>query len=548
MKNLLLVLIIAVLTLGLFITGCVAASSITSSSAPQSTAAPSASTSVPQTSVTQSVAPSSSTASILTPKYGGTLKVISVPTGLNIGWPADVTFSAQQSQYSMDTLLRQDHKGNVIPWLAESYKIADDMKSITFNLRKGVKFHDGSDFNAEAAKWNLDNYIKAKMESIWASVDILDDYTIRVNITQWSNTVLTSFADATSPVFMVSEAAFDKNGKDWMKQNPVGTGPFKFASYNVDVSYKVVRNPDYWAKDNKGNQLPYLDGVEYTFIADAMTQEMSMKNGEADMLVGLAVGKTAANLASLGLKMDYAMDGLFCLIPDSANTDSPWSNQKVREAVEYAIDREAIAKALGYGFWQAPYQIPPHASAAYDPDFSLGRKYDLAKAKQLLAEAGYPDGFETTIIAATTAQDEVTLTLQADLAKIGIKINLDFPQQAKFISYIGPNATWHNAAIYFSMPIIDSTYSLGLQFLMNFVGKSWQRTPELLQAYQASTASTSIDVNLIRAVTNIITKDASIIPINENGLGRIRQPYVISGYNERRSLTLYNTEQDWLNK
>ena len=73
--------------------------------------------------------------------------------------------SQQYAQYCMESLLRQDNKGNIIPWLAESYKIADDLKSITFNLRKGVKFHDGSDFNAEAAKWNLDNYIQAKMES-----------------------------------------------------------------------------------------------------------------------------------------------------------------------------------------------------------------------------------------------------------------------------------------------------------------------------------------------------------------------------------------------
>ena len=128
-----------------------------------------------------------------------------------------MSFVLQNAQYSLESLLRQDNKGNIIPWLAESYKIADDLKSITFNLRKGVKFHDGSDFNAEAAKWNLDNFIQAKMESSWASVDILDDYTIRVNITQWTNTVLTSFADAMTPVFMVSKAAFDKNGKDWMK-------------------------------------------------------------------------------------------------------------------------------------------------------------------------------------------------------------------------------------------------------------------------------------------------------------------------------------------
>ena len=498
--------------------------------------------------MTQSVAPSASTASVLTPKYGGTLRIISSPIQLNTGWPADFSFVLQNAQYSLEGLLRQDNKGNIIPWLAESYKIADDMKSITFTLRKGVKFHDGSDFNAEVAKWNLDNMITAKREPSWASVDILDDYTIRVNITQWTNTVLTSFGDANTPVFMVSKAAFDKNGKAWMELNPVGTGAFKFVSHEVDVSYKLVKNPDYWAKDDKGNQLPYLDGVEYIFIADTMTQEMSMESGEADMLESMPPGKEAVDMAAKGLKIDYAMDLPFCLIPDSANSDSPWANQKVREAVEYAIDREAISKALGYGFTQAPYQIPPRASAAYDPDFSLGRKYDLAKAKQLMVEAGYPNGFETTIIVSNTANGDIPVALQADLAKIGIKINIDTPAAAKFITYFGANATWHNAALYMSIPSIDNTYSFGLQFLFNILGKSWQRSPELLQAYQTSITSPSIDINLIRAVTNIITKDASIIPINESGSGRIRQPYVIAGYNERGNLSMFNRELVWLNK
>ena len=198
---------------------------------------------------------------------------------------------------------------------------------------------------------------------------------------------------------------------------------------------------------------------------------------------------------------------------------------------------------------QAPYQIPPRASAAYDPNFSLGRKYDLAKAKQLMVEAGYPDGFETTIIVISTANGDIPVTLQADLAKIGIKVNIDSPAIAKFMtSYFGANATWHNAVLYMSIPSIDNSYSLGLQFLMNFVGKSWQRTPELLQAYQTSITSPSIDINKIRAVTNMITQDASIIPVFESGSGRIRQPYVIAGYNERGSLAMFNTELFWLNK
>ena len=171
------------------------------------------------------------------------------------------------AQLSCDTLLRGDKKGNIIPWLAESYKIADDQKSITFSLRKGVKFHDQSDFNALVAKWNLDNFIDAKMQENWASVDVVDDYTIRVNFTKWQNTLLSTFVEPTFPAFIVSKTAFEKNGKDWMRTHPVGTGPFIFDSSVLDVNYKVKRNPDWWVKGK-----PYLDGINYIIVGDETDQ------------------------------------------------------------------------------------------------------------------------------------------------------------------------------------------------------------------------------------------------------------------------------------
>ena len=226
-----------------------------------------------------SISPSTST---LTPKTGGTLKYIAGSMAINSGWPSEPTINQVVTQTMCDTLLRGDNKGNITPWLAESYKVADDRTSITFNLRKGVKFHDQSDFNAVAAKWNLDNFIDAKMQDHWASVDVIDDYTIRVNFTQWQNTLLSTFVEPTFPAFMVSKAAFDKNGKDWMRTHPVGTGPFIFDSFVQDVSLKEKRNPDYWVKGR-----PYLDGIDYSIVAEVSTQKMVMKAGEGDVLTGV---------------------------------------------------------------------------------------------------------------------------------------------------------------------------------------------------------------------------------------------------------------------
>ena len=178
-------------------------------------------TSTTKTSTTSATSTAPGTGTTLTPKYGGTLRYISGSlSATNVGWPADFSISQPLIQHSCDTLLRGDKKGNIIPWLAESYKIADDQKSITFSLRKGVKFHDQSDFNAVVAKWNLDNFIDAKMQENWASVDVIDDYTIRVNFTKWQNTLLSTFVEPTFVAFMVSKTAFEKNGKDWMRMHP----------------------------------------------------------------------------------------------------------------------------------------------------------------------------------------------------------------------------------------------------------------------------------------------------------------------------------------
>ena len=144
---------------------------------------------------------------------------------------------------------------------------------------------------------------------------------------------------------MVSKAAFDKNGKDWMRRHPVGTGPFIFDSFIQDVSYKVKKNPDWWVKAK-----PYLDGINYVLVSDEATRNLAMKSGEGDVI----------RFASISYIDDFSEPDYIVkippattinsLIPDTANADSPWANQKVREAVEYAIDKEGIAKAFGHGF------------------------------------------------------------------------------------------------------------------------------------------------------------------------------------------------------
>jgi peptide/nickel transport system substrate-binding protein len=528
MNKLHLILIIIVLSIVLILGGCTMTPALPSTT-------------------TQSAASASATkspAASLTPRYGGTLRILRSAPSPNIGLPAEpgANMNTDLLVSYYESLLRSDNQGNISPWLAESYKLADDNKSITFSLRKGVKFHDGSGFNAEVAKWNLDNYINARMEPYWTSVDILDDYTIRVNFNEWSNTLPSSFGDSDNAAFMISKAACDKNGKDWIKTNPVGTGPFKFVSIQQDVGLKVEKNPDYWIKGR-----PYLDGIDYLFVVDPNTVRIMMQTGEGDMTQILG-GKWVADYKTMGLRVETLMDDVYGLIGDTADADSPWANQKVREAVEYAIDREAIAKGFGFGYRVTPYQIPARDSLAYDPTFSLGRHYDPNKAKQLLAEAGYPDGFKTTIIAPVFDDRDILVTVQDYLAKVGIQANLDYAEMGKWVTYTGPGKWPDNSALSMVVPRFDVSFMGGIKFISNMFGQSWLRTPEFTQAYQTALAAPTTDIKLIRAVTDIMTKNALYIPVNEGGGGRVTQLYVIAGYNERGLSTFWNTEEAWLNK
>ena len=479
------------------------------------------------------------------PRRGGRLKIGMSGTA-SLGWP--ITIQGQGlgiNQCVFDTLLRSDDKGNVYPWLAESYAIADDLTSITLNLRKGVKFHDGSDFNATIAKWNLEQYIAANSVNNWKSVDLLDDYTIRVNFTKWDNTLLSSFADSSFEVYMVSKASYDAKGQQWMVENPVGTGPFKFVSFQQDVGFNVVRNPNWWKTDSNGIQLPYLEAMDYTFVANPGTLRMSLQSNVLDMVSDLQLSDS--NLSKEGIVFHTKVISTECVVPDTINPDSPWSNTKFREAVEYGIDKESIAKAFGYGYLQAPYQMPPRDSLAFNPDFTLGRKFDLEKAKQLLSESGLTLPVQTTLICSQPVMQERALAMQESLAKIGVKVKLDFPDVGRWVTYMfGP---WpKNSALYTPYPCIDPTFSLGLQFLMSHIGPSWKPTPELTAAVQAAYVTPKVDVAKIRVAADLIISDALLIPVMEAVNCRGDWPYVHADFQKRGGPGMWNTEEAWINK
>jgi peptide/nickel transport system substrate-binding protein len=448
-------------------------------------------------------------------QYGGVLTYSpSVSPGGPIGWPSENIGTVDGlQQFALEPLVKVTVDGTLIPWLATSWNVAQDGSLITFNLRKGVKFSDGTDFNAQAVKFNFDFDItnKASAAVYWKSVDVVDDYTVRINLSQFTNVIWDGICSGNG--FIVSPTAYQKNGVDWMRQNMVGTGPFLLTKYTRDVSAEFKRNPNYWQTGK-----PYLDGVKVVWFADRLTASAAIQVGDIDAMQ-LETGSLAASLLAKKFAVTPVTTGMIGLIFDGANADSPFHDKRVCQAVDYAIDKEAIVKAKGYGFWNAAYQWAPYGTALYDPNYPAGRHYDPDKAKQLLTAAGYPNGFSYKFIVSPQGTDpDEAVAIQNFLGKVGINVSIETPVYAKYLEYRNVS-TWSGA---FLMQPLGMQYNMNI-FLNNYITskggllKSMYRPADIDQMVADSLKTITPDNAKIKAIFDYAYDQAMLIPTHDTG-------------------------------
>jgi peptide/nickel transport system substrate-binding protein len=373
-----------------------------------------------------------------TPRYGGVL-IIGGQEAVSLGYPAAMTGTTdgQQSSVCLESLFRFDEKAELVPLLATSWKADARAKTITLTLRKGVKFHDGTDFNAKACKWNLDAFRDAKRPELKnvASVEVVDDYTVRLDLTKFDNVILSHLA--TDPGRMISPAAFQKNGQAWCEKNPVGTGPFQFASWQRDVAIKFKRFDGYW--DGK----PYLDGIEFRKVTDLVASIMVFKSGGMHIISAGPKDTKALEKEGIYTIVVPPEGQVTALAPNSKDPKSPFADIRVRQAFSYAIDSAALTEAFGYGYWKVMNQWAIPGSAAYNPAV-VGYPYNPKKAKELLAAAGYPNGFKTTLHfynLSPSYVDEMTV-LQSQLKEVGIEAAQDGLQRPKYSEMASQGKGW----------------------------------------------------------------------------------------------------------
>jgi peptide/nickel transport system substrate-binding protein len=417
LKKVIFTLLSVILILGLAFIGCNTNKTTTSTASQTST------TTTSTTATTTTPKPTTTTTAAVTPKAGGTIRFISNEQPGALGIPDLVKTQGYQYVIPMfETLVRRDYVNGKITYvglLAESWQWSSDYLSITFKLKKGVKFHDGTDFNAQAVQWNMQQRANAKMSRAAnvKSVDVIDDYTVKFSLVAYSSLFLSDLEDGNGFGWMASPTAYDKDGRDKAIWDPVGTGPFKFKSWTQDVSLKMVRNDGYWGDK------PYLDEIDWLFISDALTAELSFENGDAERIYLIGKGNELAKFfqpKGYNIMFNDSGNNDF-LIPSSKIATSPWAKKEVRQAMDYAIDREQICKVIGNGFWTPQYSMHVYSEP---PNFQA-RKYDPVKAKQLLAAAGYASGFNTLLWQGTNFAGPATAVIQSNLADVGIKVTIN---------------------------------------------------------------------------------------------------------------------------
>jgi ABC-type transport system substrate-binding protein len=449
-----------------------------------------------------------------------------------------------------EKLMEYNQDKQLVPFLAESVAVGQDGKSITFKLRKGIKFHDGSDFNAEVVAWNY-RYAKEtkrlQYDPKLLSVDVVDDYTVRLNITQYTNQIIHSFGWV--PIF--SKVAWDKAGggnieksKEWARANIVATGPFKLVEYKRDNYIKWVKNENYWQAGK-----PYLDGIIVRYIPDAVTASAMMQAKEADIWINIPV-KDQADLEKKGfIRQDgYGLPRMIYM--NNKDPNSKFANQKVREAVEYALDKPAMAKVFGYGYYTPMTMVAPPGEWGYDPDYK-GRPYDPAKAKQLLAEAGYPNGLEVKLVAmAVPPWPDEAQAIKRYMDDAGFTVDLDMADPGRFYQTLWRNG-WPDMILF--LIGMDPNYLMtfhrqfGPDPMSNYA--SLKRPPELVALAEKSLTllNEKDQKEITYPLVRMIADEALVIPLYRAPGAYIIQPWVHTTF-LREQLVARRTYEEWMDK
>lgn len=359
-----------------------------------------------------------------------------------------------------DSLVVQLPDHSIKPWLATEWSVSDDGLSYTFKLRKDVKFHDGTSFNAEAVKFNFDRILDpatkaanaAALLQPYKSSEVIDEYTVKLNLSTPSRAFLGNLSQALLGI--VSPTAAKKYG-DQLGQHPVGTGPFHFVKWEENAEIKVERNPEYhWAPELVSNQgASYLDGIDFKIVPEEATRIGSVQSKQ------VLAAETVPPQNIITLKNDknfQLLEANTVGLPYTLffNQDrAPWNELKARQAVQLAIDVDSIVKTLYLGTYERAWSPLTPGTFGYDSSLENSVKPDYTKANQLLDELGWvkdadgvrvKDGQKLTLhyVDGTPNREkrnDIAVIIQQQLKQIGVAVEIEITKDVRTVVYTNGN-------------------------------------------------------------------------------------------------------------
>jgi peptide/nickel transport system substrate-binding protein len=375
-----------------------------------------------------------------------------------------------------------DPSGNPGPGLATSWKYAPGGKSVTFTLRPGLTFTDGTPLDAQAVKENIERGLTQQNSNIASELSVISkvvanspaSFTLDLNQVDYQLPYLLAGKDG----MMVSPKAFaTKAGVNSLPAQPAGAGPFRLTSYVPDSHANLVRNPGYW-------DASAIHVANFT-VQDITQPEQILSALESGQVnVAYIAGNQVAAAKAAGFKIAVIPSEVVNEL-DIQTTTAPFTNPKVVEAINYAINRQAIVQVQASGYGSVAYQPFPQGFVGYSPQLANLYPYNPAKAKQLLAQAGYAHGLKITLTNDSPTTSSLAEQIQGQLAQVGITASIkDIPSdtstQYLYLQKTIPLAIDGTAGRASPVEMLDVLYSQ--QGLMNVDGKAGTTSPAVSQA------------------------------------------------------------------
>jgi peptide/nickel transport system substrate-binding protein len=337
--------------------------------------------------------------------------------------------------YAIHDALVKPMPGNpMAPSLAESWTASPDGRTYEFSLRKGITFHNGEPVTADDVKFSFERYRGAAAKTLKervVGIDVVDPRRVRFRLkTPWPDFLL-FYASTSGAGWIVPRKYVERVGDEGFKKAPIGAGPYRFVSFTPGVELVMDAFDQYWRKK------PAVKRLVFRSVPDEATRLAALKNGEVDIAYSIR-GELAQELQrtpGLTLKPAVIQAPFWVYFADQWDPKSPWHDRRVRLAANHAIDRKAINDALTLGHSRLGWSIVPTTFEFFwqPPAYA----HDPARAKKLLAEAGYPNGFDAGEYFCDASYANLGEAIVADLQQIGINTKLRPLERAAFFSGYG---------------------------------------------------------------------------------------------------------------